>query len=367
MTATTADREGQVDRRVRRGRRSGRGRGVGLGRGVASWDAVLDRDAVSGVATCGRWTVPEGDTVLRTARRLDQALAGRPLVRAELRWPSLGQADLTGRTVTGVVAYGKHILTRIAAAEPDAPGPRIPTVPAEPLTLHSHLRMEGGWYVHARDAQPWPSPNRGSVRAVLGGAEWTAVGTWLGLLDLVPTVAERDLIGHLGPDIMADGFANEGAAEAIRRLTVDPAREVGAALLDQTTVAGIGTMYMAESLFVQKTSPWAPVAEVDLAALLATARRQLLRGATQASPITTGNPRRGLDTWVHGRSGHPCQRCGTTVRVAMIGPPLKERTAFYCPRCQPGPTPTDNGKPQNPLGTTPPARYNRRGSGDRRR
>ncbi len=150
--------------------------------------------------------MPEGDTVLRTARRLDQALAGRPLVRSELRWPTLGEADLAGRTVTEVVAYGKQILTRLAAADPDAPGPRFPTVPDVPLTLRSHLRMEGRWYVHARDAEPWPPRTRGSVRAVLGGTEWTAVGTWLGLLDLLPTADEGTLIGHLGPDIMADDF-----------------------------------------------------------------------------------------------------------------------------------------------------------------
>jgi endonuclease-8 len=311
--------------------------------------------------------MPEGDTVLRTTRRLHQALAGRVLVRAELRWPTLGESDLAGRTVTEVVAYGKQILTRFAAADPDASRPRVPTVPDDPLTLRSHLRMEGRWYVHARDAEPWPSPTRASVRAVLGGTEWTAVGSWLGLLDLVPTSAECSLIGHLGPDIMADGFNPDGAAEATRRLTAEPLRQVGAALLDQTTVAGIGTMYMAEALFVQRTSPWTPIAEVDVPALLAVARRLLLRGATQAAPTTTGNPRRGLETWVHGRSGRPCQRCGSVVRVAPIGPPLKERPAFYCPTCQPGPTPTDDGKPRNPLGANPAFREDRRPTGYRRR
>jgi len=310
--------------------------------------------------------MPEGDTVLRTARRLQLALAGRPLVRAELRWPDLGQADLAGRTVTEVVAHGKQILTRIAAADPTLPGPRIPTVLPEPLTLRSHLRMEGSWYVHARDAEPWPPRNRVSVRAVLGGAEWTAIGSWLGLLDLVPTSMESSLIGHLGPDIMADDFEPAGAAETLRRLGLYPQRPVGAALLDQTAVAGIGTMYMAESLFVQRVSPWTPVGEVDVPALLFTARRQLLRGATQASPTTTGNPRRGLGTWVHGRSGRPCQRCGTVVRVAQIGPALKERPAFYCPTCQPGPTPTDDGRAQRPLGANPSVRDDRRPTGYRR-
>src|SRR5664279_5499807 len=114
--------------------------------------------------------MPEGDTVLRTARRLHLALAGRPLIRSELRWPTLGEADLAGREVLEVTAYGKHILTRIAAADPALKVPRIPTVLPEPLTLRSHLRMEGSWYVHARDAEPWPPRNRVSVRAVLGGA-----------------------------------------------------------------------------------------------------------------------------------------------------------------------------------------------------
>lgn len=309
--------------------------------------------------------MPEGDTVLRTARRLHQALAGRPLVRAELRWPALGDADLAGRTVAEVIAYGKHILTRIAPADGAATGARgrrLPTVPDEPLTLRSHLRMEGRWSVHARDAEPWPPVGRASVRAVLGGADWTAVGTWLGLLDLVPTAAERELIGHLGPDIMADGFDVDAA---VPRLRTDPTRDVGAVLLDQTTVAGIGTMYMAEALFVERVSPWTPVARVDLVALLSTARRQLLRGAGQAVPSTTGNPRRGMQTYVHGRSGRPCQRCGGTIRVAEIGPAGKRRPAFYCPACQPGPTPTDNGRPQRPLGANPAYREFRRPTGYR--
>ncbi len=306
--------------------------------------------------------MPEGDTVLRTARRLHQALAGRPLVRTELRWPALGEADLAGRTVIEVVAYGKHILARIAGAAPDGAAPRRPTVPAVPLTLRSHLRMEGRWYVHARGAEPWPSAGRAGVRAVLGGADWTAVGSWLGLLDLVPTAAEHELIGHLGPDIMSEGF---DLADATTRLSRNLDRAVGAALLDQTTVAGIGTMYMAETLFLQRLSPWTPVRQADLPAVLDTARRLLLRGANQAVPSTTGNPRRDLRTFVHGRSGRPCQRCGSTVRVAEIGPPDKTRPAFYCPSCQPGPTPTDHGRPQKPLGADPAYREYRRPTGYR--
>ncbi len=301
--------------------------------------------------------MPEGDTVLRTTQRLHAALAGRELIRAELRWPDLGGVDLAGRTVGEVVPYGKQILTRFVA---DA------TKSLAPLTLRSHLRMEGRWSIAPPGPAHWPRAVGVSVRAVLANSEWTAIGTWLGLLDLVPTADEHTLIGHLGPDIMTDSFPLDGRSESIDRLTRHPGREIGAALLDQTTVAGIGTMYMAETLFLEHISPWRPLGEVDLPAVLDRARRLLLQGAIRALPTTTGNPRAGLNTWVHGRSGKPCLRCGAVVRVAPIGQPPKERPAFFCPVCQPGPTPTDDGRPRRPLGANPQYRENRRPTGYRR-
>jgi endonuclease-8 len=65
---------------------------------------------------------------------------------------------------------------------------------------------------------------------------------------------------------------------------------------------------------------------------------------------TTGDARKGQQNYVHARSGLPCRRCGTTIRVAMIGEPPQDRTAFYCPRCQPGPAPDSGEPPPAPLG-----------------
>ncbi len=306
--------------------------------------------------------MPEGDTVRRAAERLHLALAGRELSRAELRWPNLGGVDLAGRTVLEVVAYGKHILTRLAAGEGAA---RIPTAPVEPLTLRSHLRMDGSWQLSRTGAKAWPPPDRIAVRAALANAEWTAIGLWLGMLDLVPTIAEGALIGHLGPDILAADFADpaspRGVTEALRRLGERRRETIGGALLDQRNLAGIGTFYMAETLFVTGVSPWTPVSQIaDLPGIVERARRMLSANLDRATPTTTGDTRPGKHQWVHARSGQPCRRCGTTVRVAGIavgdrnGPqtaPL-ERTAFYCPQCQPGPTPTDDGRGQRPLGTS---------------
>ena len=183
--------------------------------------------------------MPEGDTVLRTARRLHRRWPGGRWCATELRWPTLGEADLAGRTVIEVVAYGKHILTRIAAADPAAPQPRIPTVPPAPLTLRSHLRMEGRWYVHARDAEPWPARGR-AQRA--GGARRRRMDR------------RRHLAGAARPDPdrrRADADRSPRAGHHGRRLRPATARrgrppadaptrraQVGAALLDQTTVAG---------------------------------------------------------------------------------------------------------------------------------
>ncbi len=80
--------------------------------------------------------VPEGDTVFRTASRLNQALAGEPLTTSDLRWPDLSTMDFRGVATTEVVSRGKNILHRLANG----------------VTIHSHLRMDGQWRVVATDA-----------------------------------------------------------------------------------------------------------------------------------------------------------------------------------------------------------------------
>lgn len=279
--------------------------------------------------------MPEGDVVWRSAQRLHAALAGRALERSDLRWPSLATVDLRGRVVHEVVSRGKHLLLRVG----DGDGAD------QPLTLHSHLRMEGSWHVHAT-GQPWRTARAAhGVRAVLANAGWTAVGHRLGMLDLVPTAEEARLVGHLGPDVLGPGWGPGAVTRVVDALLAHPGRHVGEALLDQRVLAGVGTYFMAEALFLRGVSPWTPAGELGedgLRALVVLERRLLEAGTRDVAHGSLG--------YVHARSGQPCRRCGTTVRVAPIGVAPQERSAFYCPRCQPGPTPTDGGAPQAPLG-----------------
>jgi endonuclease-8 len=258
--------------------------------------------------------MPEGDTVWRTARRLDEALSGRPLTESDFRVPRWAHVDLVGQVVEETVSRGKHILTRLPE-----------------VTVHTHLKMEGNWHVY-RPASAWRSPAH-QARLVLGNADWRAVGFRLGAVDVVERDRELDLVGHLGPDIVSPDWSVD---EAVVRLASDPRRTIGEALLDQRNVAGIGTVYRAETLFLAGLSPFTPVGEVaDLRKVLDLARRLMRANLESVTQVTTGNARRGQEHWVYRRGGRPCWRCRATVQTAMQGDPPRDRVVFWCPACQP--------------------------------
>lgn len=263
--------------------------------------------------------MPEGDTVWRTAQRLHQALAGRPLTGCDLRVPRLATVDLTGRRVTDVTARGKHLLTRLE----------------DGLTLHSHLRMDGSWQIYD-PGERWRGGPLHQVRAVLSTADRTAVGYRLPVLELLRTAEEDRTVGYLGPDLLGPGWDPH---EAVRRLLADPARPVGEALLDQRNLAGIGNVYKSELCFLLRVSPWLPVCQVpSLERLVTLAKRLLEANKTRLARVTTAEPRADRRLWVYGRAGKPCLRCGTPVRLVGQGRAAQERTTYWCPACQPGPT-----------------------------
>jgi endonuclease-8 len=258
--------------------------------------------------------MPEGDVVWRTARQLDEALSGRALMRSDFRVPRYATTDLTGRTVAETVSRGKHLLTRIDGD----------------ITVHTHLKMDGSWRISPATS----SPRRDyRIRLILANREWQAVGMQLGIVEVIRTSREHAAIGHLGPDLLGPEF---DADEAVRRLRADSGRTIGEALLDQRNLAGIGTIYRAETLFLRGVSPWRPAGEIaDLHGLVELARRLLEANKDRAGTVTTGDRSRGAQLWVYGRAGLPCRRCGTRIRRAELGPALEERIAVWCPRCQP--------------------------------
>jgi endonuclease VIII len=258
--------------------------------------------------------MPEGDVVWRTARQLHEALAGCALARSDFRVPRYATTDLTGRTVIETVSRGKHLLTRVDGD----------------TTVHTHLKMDGSWRVGPATGYPLRDHR---IRVILANAQWQAVGSQLGIVEVLRTSREDAALGHLGPDLLGPAF---DADEAVRRLRGEPDRTIGEALLDQRNLAGIGTIYRAETLFLRGMSPWRPVSQIDeLHGLVELARRLLDANKDRIGTVTTGNPARGAQLWVYGRAGQPCRRCGTAIRRAELGPALEERIAVWCPHCQP--------------------------------
>jgi endonuclease-8 len=262
--------------------------------------------------------VPEGDTVWNTAQALHQVLAGQRLTASDFRVPRLASADLTGWTVRESVSRGKHLLLRLSG--PDG---------THPLTLHSHLRMDGSWRTYGPDVR-WTGGPAHLIRVVLRTADAVAVGYHLHDLALVRTDQEGTLVGHLGPDLLGPDW---DATEAARRLAGRPDTAIAEALLDQASLAGVGNMYKSEVLFLSGIWPWTPVREIpDLLGLVTLAHRLLAANQGRWTQSTTGSLHRGQTTYVYGRRAQPCRRCGSLVQKRDQA----DRVTYWCPTCQPG-------------------------------
>jgi endonuclease VIII len=258
--------------------------------------------------------MPEGDTVYLSAKNLDRVLAGQVVTHCELRVPAFATLDLTGERVEHVLSVGKHLLMRVGE-----------------FSIHSHLKMEGSWHVYqdgsTRRRPAW------QARAIIGVAGWTAVGFQLGTLEVAPREREGEFIDYLGPDLLGDW----DAAEAQRRLLADPTVPVFVAVQQQRNLAGLGNEYANELCFLAGLAPTTPIGDVpDLEKLLRLAHRMIHANKDRAVRSTTGNLRPRQTSWVYGRAGEPCRRCGSRVTKGSLGPtPLIQRDVYSCPSCQP--------------------------------
>ena len=262
--------------------------------------------------------MPEGDTVWNTARVVERALTGETLTGSDFRVPHLATADLTGWRVDESASRGKHLLLRLTKDG------------EKPLTLHSHLRMEGAWRAYA-PGERWSGRPAHLNRVALRTGRSVAVGFHLHEVALIPTAEEDSLVGHLGPDLLG---ADWNPDEAVRRLAEQPDVSIAEALLDQRNLAGVGNLYKAETLFLRGLWPWTKVGDVqDLRAAVDLSQRLVASNRGRWTQTTTGSLRRGETSYVYGRRAQPCRRCGSAIRKADQG----ERITFWCPRCQPEP------------------------------
>ena len=267
--------------------------------------------------------MPEGHTLHRLARQHHRRFGRAPVIESSPQGRFVdGAAAVSGRVFTKASAWGKHLFHHYE-------GGRV---------VHVHLGLYGTfteWPLLAGGTPPLPV---GQVRMRLVGAEY---GTDL----RGPTVCEvieepeiADIVAKLGPDPLR---ADADPAPAYRRISKSR-RPIGALLMDQAVIAGIGNVYRSELLIRHRTDPFRPGTSgtanefdalwTDLVALMKVGVRRgkivvVLPEHDHGAPsYREGRPR----TYVYRRAGDPCRVCSTPVRTVE----MEARNLFWCPNCQ---------------------------------
>jgi endonuclease VIII len=274
--------------------------------------------------------VPEGDTIFRSARALQKALAGHKVTRFETAYAPLAsvhdQSPVTGRTIEQVESRGKWLLVHFSGD----------------LILATHMLMSGSWHIY-RLGERWTRA-RSHMRVVVGTADFVAVGFNVPVARFYTarTLERFAGVAGLGPDVLGTAFAKD---EAAARMLECAAEEVGNVLLNQRVLAGIGNVFKSEICFACGVHPFRTIATLssrEVECLLDTARRYLAANVADGAGDgivtytggrrTTGASNPAARLWVYRRAGEACRRCGTTILTQKQGPGA--RSTYWCPDCQ---------------------------------
>jgi formamidopyrimidine-DNA glycosylase len=263
--------------------------------------------------------VPEGHTVHRLARQHRAVFGGQELSVASPQGRFGAGADLLdGRRLTGAEAHGKHEFLRFEGGR----------------WLHVHLGLYGAWTFGVGE----PPPPRGAVRVRLAAPQAWAELRGPTACEVLTPAEVRAVRDRLGADPLRKDADPVAAGERIRRSRVP----LGALLMQQEVISGVGNVYRAEALFRSRLDPWRPGRDLapDAWDALWTDLVALLRDGVRRGRIVTTDPadrprRRGAVPredahYVYRRTGLPCRICGT----AVVAEPMVGRTLYRCPACQ---------------------------------
>lgn len=263
--------------------------------------------------------MPEGHTIHRIALDHSPLLVGRPVAVSSPQGRFASDAQLVdGVVLQEIEAYGKHLFYWWQNG----------------LVGHVHLGLFGKFRV---TLGPGPVPVVGQIRMRLA--------TDAGTIDLagptdcsIGSADDRDAItARLGPDPLRVDAKPDHALERMAR----SAQPIGAVLLDQKVLAGVGNVFRAEALFVNGIHPQRitrTCSPEELRAVWDTIVAMLRQGVVddrivtvdrRLVPIPPGKFRRGDTTYVYHRE--ICLRCDTPVQTVQ----LAGRACYFCPTCQP--------------------------------
>ncbi len=277
--------------------------------------------------------MPEGHHLHRLARQHRRRFAGAPVAVSSPQGRFAGEAAaVDGRVLLSTSAWGKHLFHHYDGGQ----------------IVHVHLGLYGKF-------TEWPVPSgppgsTGSPAAVLpepvGQVRMRMVGADHGADLRGPTVcevideAQADyVVAQLGPDPLR-GDADPSSAWA---RIAKSRRPIGALLMDQTVIAGVGNVYRSELLFRHHIDPYRPGRDVgesefdaawtDLVELMKVGVRRgriiTIRPEHDHGSAPSYGPRRPR-MYVYRRTGEACRVCEGPVSAAV----LEGRNLFWCAECQ---------------------------------
>ncbi len=272
--------------------------------------------------------MPEGPEIRRAADRVAAAIEGRVADEVFFAFDELKdfEGELSGRRVVEVTTRGKAMLTRFSGG----------------LSVYTHNQLYGRWYVMRNGRLPKTGRQ---LRFAVGAGDRRALLYSSSEIEVLDAEAERThpFLSRLGPDVLSESPSADDIAARLDEPRFR-GRQLGALLLDQSFVAGLGNYLRAEILFESGVHPrrrgrdCSDSERLQLAdrVIALTRRTYRTRGVTLAPSRVAelkaaGVPRSGYRFWVYGRAGEPCRVCGCQVTVDLVG----GRKCFWCPSCQP--------------------------------
>src|SRR5688572_27108785 len=276
--------------------------------------------------------MPEGPEVRKYADALDQVLSGRVILSFEARtkdarrWLEQNEEQILGWRVERVISHGKHLIGYIA----------------NDFFFHSHLMMWGRWQTFtlatqskgkSKAPQLPEKDRRERARIVVKGGAAILLSAPIFNVGQGNPYELIEILATLGPDALPyRGRFNSREFQRRLFLLEHQDETIGAALLNQQIVAGLGNYLRAEILFACKLNPWLTVSDLtkrNLSCLTRTipqlAADAYKRGATAtesdrermaSDPALVYQPGREYGTrhLVFRRTNLPCLRCGEAIR-----------------------------------------------------
>ena len=260
------------------------------------------------------------------ARQMNEALAGKSIAVVEVPQPKCLNipvddftAGLVGKSVVSVENRGKWLFLRL--------------MPADYLLLNLGMGADLLYYAPGASL---PDKYQLDVR-LADGSGFTARFWWFGYVHLVPEdkLGEHKLTAGTGLSPLEPAFTEEYLAGLLRGRKM----AVKTILMDQKNVAGIGNVYIQDTLFRARLHPLRPANSLTPDEVRAL--HQALRGVVEFSLSLNGAAYEkdfygqkggyGMEHLEVGyKEGQPCPACGTTIIKVKTG----STASYICPQCQ---------------------------------